>query len=423
MVSTASPGPTPHAPRRTHAVWAVLLDRADVIADSITLTLFEQDPRWYDRVDADLRADVRASTRRHIRRGLRTLAGLAAPGEEAKHVWRETGRRRARQGVPMEMVLGSYTLGTRVLWEALLEHRGHPGIDDTDLLQAGQGVWHALDVQNAIFIEAYRQEESRLTRQDHRRREQVLDGLLDGRAADPAVAADAREVLALEPDQALLCVVARGEGAVLPLRRLEERLEAAGADSYWHVHHGRAVGLVPLGEGAGAEEAVRTVLRAAATGPVGTARAGAGLAGFAAAHQLAVRVVESLPLAEPLVADVTEQLPELLVAGSPEVSARLVETALGGLLAVPEPSRGVLLETLDALLRHDNSPKHAATRLICHRNTVLYRREQVERLSGRSLADPRDRLLLTLALIRLRSAVPATPPGRSTGQSLGPPAT
>lgn len=401
-------------PRDAHPVWTVLLDRADAIADSITLTLFEQDPWWDRRGDATLRADVRESTRRHIRRGLEALAGLSAPGEEPQHVWRDTARRRARQGVPMEVVLGSYTFGTRVLWEALLERRGQPGIDDTDLLQAGQGVWHALEVQNAVFIRAYRQEEGRLARQDHLRRGQVIDGLLDGRAGDPLVVEDAREVLGVGPDQPLLCVVALGEGSALPLRRLEERLEAAGAASHWHVHHGRAVGLVPLGDAPGGIAAVRAAIGAGATGPVGTARAG-GLAGFATAHQLAVRVVEGLPRSGRDVADVTERLPELLVAGSPEVSARLLETALGGLLALPEHSRVVLLTTLDALLRHDNSPKHAAEQLICHRNTVLYRREQLERLSGRSLADPRDRLLLTLAMLRLRASAEA--------QSFGPPAT
>src|SRR5665811_534020 len=88
--------------------WASLLDRADAIADHIALTLLENGRDYYDSAGPELRADVRASTREHIRRGIRTMAGLADPGEKAIHIWRETGRRRARQGVPMELAV-SYT--------------------------------------------------------------------------------------------------------------------------------------------------------------------------------------------------------------------------------------------------------------------------------------------------------------------------
>ena len=57
------------------------------------------------------------------------------------------------------------------------------------------------------------------------------------------------------------------------------------------------------------------------------------------------------------------------------------------------------METLGALLRHDGSPTHAADELFCHRNTVIYRMKQIEQLTGRSLTDPRDKMLLGLALL------------------------
>jgi DNA-binding PucR family transcriptional regulator len=58
----------------------------------------------------------------------------------------------------------------------------------------------------------------------------------------------------------------------------------------------------------------------------------------------------------------------------------------------------MLLATLRALLAHDGSPTHAAEELYCHRNTVIYRMKQIERLTGRSLTDPRDKMLLWLAV-------------------------
>ena len=54
--------------------------------------------------------------------------------------------------------------------------------------------------------------------------------------------------------------------------------------------------------------------------------------------------------------------------------------------------------TLRSLLAHDGSPTHAAEELYCHRNTVIYRMKQIERLTGRHLADPRDKMLLWLAV-------------------------
>ena len=77
----------------------------------------------------------------------------------------------------------------------------------------------------------------------------------------------------------------------------------------------------------------------------------------------------------------------------------LLDETLGPILSQPEPQASTLIETLAALLRHDGSPTHAAEELYCHRNTVIYRMKQIEQLTGRSLTDPRDKLLLELALM------------------------
>jgi len=92
--------------------------------------------------------------------------------------------------------------------------------------------------------------------------------------------------------------------------------------------------------------------------------------------------------------------------GSPQVTSVLIAQTIGPLLSQPDAQRSTLLETLEALLRHDGSPTHAAADLFCHRNTVIYRLKQIETLTGRTLSDPRDKLLLSLAL-----AAEARPPG------------
>ncbi len=73
------------------------------------------------------------------------------------------------------------------LWEALLAQGAHDNVDEQVLLVAGQQVWSALDVQNAVFIDAYRRESVRLHRRDLQRQQSTLDALVEGRGADPDV--------------------------------------------------------------------------------------------------------------------------------------------------------------------------------------------------------------------------------------------
>jgi hypothetical protein len=383
--------------RYIERAWASLLPHADAIADDITLTLLAKEQKWYDAAGPELRADIRANTREHIHRGIRTMAGLAQDGEKAIHVWRETGRRRARQGVPMEHVLSAYSLGTRVLWEALLEQRGNPDfhLDDRVLLIAGQRLWSALDVQNATLVESYRRESARLQRRDLQRQQRLLDGLVEGRGTEPAFAAEVREALGIGTDEPVACVVAHYDGMFDgPIRGAEDRLERLGVTSYWHVRGDIYFGLVAT-QTIGVDGLVRA-LQPATAGRAGVAASPDGLAGFATAYRLAAGAADTVPRGSQELVPVTDRLPEVLLGASPEATAVLVEETVSPILAQSPHQATVLLETLRALLAHHGSPTHAAEQLFCHRNTVIYRMRQIEQLTGLSLRNPRDRLLLTL---------------------------
>jgi hypothetical protein len=383
--------------------WALIVDQADAIADSITLTLFERDQDLWERIGPEFRADVRSSTRQHIRRGLRILAGESTTDDDsAVDLWRDTGRRRARQGVPLELVLNAYTLGARILWEALVARAAADpaaGIDDRVLLQAAKTVWTNLDVQNAILIDAYRRESARLQRQDLQRQQSVLDALLEGRGADPEYAEEARAALDIGADDAVACVVVLYDGSDPgdALAPAEDRLDRLGIPARWHVRSGTYYAL--LSGDLPDERGLVELFAAHAAGRMGVASSPDGIAGFPTAFQLATRAAETLARGERRVVSVTERLPEVLVAGSPQVAPLLLAETLGPLLALPEAQAAVLMDTLAALLRHDGSPTHAAAELFCHRNTVIYRLRQIEQLTGRTLADPRDKMLLGLALL------------------------
>lgn len=378
--------------------WTLLLPRADEIADTISARLLEEDAEGYDRLPPELRAEVRQSTRVHLRRGLEVLAEADVPGGATVELWRETGRTRARQGVPMELVLNAYTMGSRVLWQALIDLARTTPVSDQVLLEAGQSVWAALDVQYAVMIDGYRDESRKLQRRDLQRQQHVLDALVQGRGADPEFAAEVRAVLGVGADASVACVVALYDGALdEPLTAADDRLARLGVTSFWHVRAGVWFGLLagPLVE----EDALAELFAPHARGRVGVAASPDGVAGFATAFALATRAAETLPRGERRVVPVSDRLPEVLLAGSPEVLPLLRSQTLGTLLAQPAHQRRTLVRTLAALLRHDGSAKHAAEELFCHRNTVIYRAKQIEQLTGRTLTDPRDKLMLELALM------------------------
>jgi len=384
--------------QRVRRAWALLLPRADAIADSITLTLLDSSRGgWYEAVGPDVRADLRTSTRDHVRRGLRTMAGLATEEEKAVHLWRETGRQRARQGVPMELVLNAYAVGSRALWEALMaeRHNAPEEIDDAVLLAAGRQIWAALDIQCATMAEAYRRESARIQRRDLQRQQRLLDVLLDGRYAEEGVTVEARELLGLDPDEPLACIVMLFDG-MRDMRSVEDHLERLGVLSYWHVRGDRQVGVVPL-----RKMQLADLIAGLSPVParVGVATSSAGLPGLAVAYRLAAGAAETIPRGTATVVAAADRLPEILVANSPEVAAELVEQTLGKVLVQPPAQRKALLSTLRALLDHNGSPTHAASVLYCHRNTVIYRLRQLEELTGRRLSDARDRLVLGLALL------------------------
>ncbi|MEV7391979.1 MULTISPECIES: helix-turn-helix domain-containing protein [unclassified Streptomyces] len=113
---------------------------------------------------------------------------------------------------------------------------------------------------------------------------------------------------------------------------------------------------------------------------------------------------------------------DTLLTGIPEeVRTAYSSTVLGPLYKAGNGSAAMLLHTLETFLAHDGSWARTAEALHLHVNTVHYRIQRVEHLTGRDLSRLVDRLDLWAALLcRTDSGAPAATSGRRTRPSTSP---
>ena len=98
----------------------------------------------------------------------------------------------------------------------------------------------------------------------------------------------------------------------------------------------------------------------------------------------------------------------LLEVQSPEVLRGFVDEVLGSLLRYSESRETPLLPTLEALVAARWVRRAAARALGIHINSMSYRVERIQALSGLSLDDPETRVAIAIAL-RARAMLGATP--------------
>jgi hypothetical protein len=312
------------------------------------------------------------------------------------------GRARAADGVPLAVLMDSYRVGLRVLWEALLKvDRGTRALDRDGLVRAGTALWDLTDMLLTSMTEAYRRavHEKALARE--RERSTLVGVLLDGHVRDDRQLWDTIEALRLPHDTPYVVVAA--EVAEVPgmseqekIRAVENRLTRAGVPSAWRPLPDAHAGVAAV-TGAARGEALAQVL-SAWEHRVGISPRFEILGEAPRAMRFAKLAMSSGPRGSSHVTVFGQAPVAVLAASAPDVMAQIAEDVLGSLNHLPDEERAVLVGTLRAWLACGGSADATARALNCHPNTVRYRLNRVTEHTGRSVSDPQDVTELSLAL-------------------------
>lgn len=378
---------------------SAVLDRIPALVDRLVAEINRLDPTY--RASALVpQDDLWRSCHDNLQVVVRSLT--RPRGEEDSYgPPRDTGRRRAQQGLPLESLLRAYRLGGRIIWQSLVEEARTRGPGDLDaLLDGATLVWELVDEHSAVIADTYRATESAIARRSEEHRRALLDALIEGRGAEPALAREAAAALGLpEHGPYVVAVAAYPTGPRPGGHGIADALDGTLATVVARTRALGEVALVALGH-VEAGTAI-AALRARAVGRVGVSPVVDGLAEVGAGHGLAAVALRTLPATVTAVAVLDECIAAGLLVSSPRLAHRLAEQVLGELLELPQLDRDVLLATARALIDAGGSAARAAAALYCHRNTVLNRLRRIEALTHRDLTDPRAITDVVLALSAL----------------------
>jgi hypothetical protein len=310
-----------------------------------------------------------------------------------------TGIRRAAAGAPLPAVMDAYRVGSRFIWNAVIDEAVRSDLLSSDaLVRLTSDIWLVQDTFTQAMAAGYRVELTNQILVHEHERSALVEALLDGRITDTTTLWEIAENLRINPRGSHVVVAAEAPAiGYEALPNIENDLRARGIASAWRLLPSLHVGIACLGDPDQMGRLV-TALERRAKGRVGVSPpyesldqtghslrlARIAMKG-ARTNRISVVAFDANPLAVAAVSD-------------PDVMLRVRATVLGGLNVLSNDDRAILLNTLEAWLDSGGSANDTANRIYCHPNTVRHRLRRIEQRTGRSLSDPRQLTELCLAL-------------------------
>lgn len=332
-------------------------------------------------------ADVFPGVRTSLRFGIAGLADRRLPLPEELERLAAVAEDRARQGIPLDLVLDAYRTGAHQVWETVVTEGHRRTASPQVLLQAVQAVWAWTDTVTSHVAGAHRRAELELARHHQQHRTDFLRGLVTGSLDAHSLRAQAFSH-GLDPAREYRAFRARG-AARIPLYVIERALLAGGA---------HLVGIFD-GDLAGVAAARLAVDHGGVTVGMGPPSP---LSVLPASFAEATRVLRCA--ADFAVRGVVDQESlGLRVAVSAEgaVGDLLVERLLAPLRRLRHGGSDVE-DAVRAYLAEGLRIEPAARRLYIHPNTLRYRLRKFQEATGADVADTETVVQLWWALERAR---------------------
>jgi len=374
-------------------------------AERISAAVRKDVEPYGDASDSELDRDFSAMIARNVEIYFHSLAEDRVPSSSELAELADAGRRRLHQGVPLEAIFHSYRVGTRVLWQCVLEIA-----DPADLGRLGTLTLQFADFVSSAASEGYLGERERRARSHEEATRLFLTRLISGDLDDEEAVIREGHHFGYNLDRMYVVAVVSPRSRARHLN-VERDLELAHGRSQLQRYRPDAPavvlrsGLIVAMPEDSVSDVASTVLKALAgvlagqqfTIGIGTARGGPG--GIVASYSEAQRAQTLASILQPksLVCRYDElQLFDLFRAGEP-VDA-FVNEVLGKLIRRDSERHSEFAQTLEALFAAALNRKLAARRLGVHPNTLSYRSRRIEELLGGSLLDGEFCFRVQLAL-------------------------
>jgi hypothetical protein len=374
------------APSDRETLLAIIkrIDPAD-LARRMSENFRSEVPSYRRASDLQMWANVREISRMNIDAFVRTISNGHMPAEDDLAPFRRAARERAAEDVPLEDLLHAYRAGGRLAWQSVAS-AAHPD-EQRALLTGADLIMQYIDTVSATIAQAYLDERQHLVSEEDLRLRELLEALAETAPLSPELQSLAKDLgLPILVEYRPFAAIMR-DGAPRDHARVAKALRARGVLAITEGR--RIVGLVD-------PDRSRGLIGQAASIGLGEPTHRAEIALALEEVRMLADLGHALDRQGELSPD--DFLPELLLASSPRLAAKLRGRALGPLEAYADRRGTDLTETLAAFVRNDCDRRETATALHVHPNTVDYRLGRVEELTGLSLSRPRDLLLVTLAL-------------------------
>jgi hypothetical protein len=407
-----------------------LRERSDDIWRHAFELLQRESPEYRNAVDAHFAAESKA----HCNELLRMIVAVAArrvenSGTDPFDFVRTHAQWRARHRVPLIASLHAYRLAHRTYWEltreALPQHaRKKQAIGSLTMLS---DFWiEFFDHVGAVLAEAHAVEEGLIVAQSSSTYVALIDDLLGGREPRDAEARRLCALCGIRPGSPIAVLIAHapqpGNGGQIDLeptlrsfvRLIEQALPPATFGKLVDIRNGEVIAIAcsTADSGRAVMQALRRTGFARRTGPghgvsVGISLDAVEISRLPAALEEARLALEFASAAQPLMHFSDIDLREFLVRRADRAAVRLIPQWARQFSTTRDDQSRELYRTIHAFADCNFNVKQTAQRLSVHTNTVYFRLNRINQLTG---INPRtysgtSHLLTALRLLEVHDGV------------------